>query len=151
MAVVDLSDLPREGVLLGLDPGKATLGVAASDRTRRLASPVETIPKPKLAPALARLFALYDERQAVGLVIGLPLNTDGTAGPRVQSVRTLASSILKARDIPIAFQDERFSSNEAAESLRAAGASRRTREARIDAHAAAIILRDALARLEAGS
>ncbi|MFN7056137.1 Holliday junction resolvase RuvX [Hyphomonas sp.] len=151
MAVVDLSDLPREGVLLGLDPGKAALGVAASDRTRRLASPVETIPKPKLAPALARLFALYDERQAVGLVIGLPLNTDGTAGPRVQSVRTLASSILKVRDIPIAFQDERFSSNEAAEALRAAGASRRTREARIDAHAAAIILRDALARLEASS
>jgi putative Holliday junction resolvase len=150
MAVTDLSDLPRAGVLLGLDPGKAALGVAACDRTRRLASPVETIRKLKLAPALARLLAIYDERQAVGLVIGLPLNTDGTAGPRVQSVRTLASSILKVRDIPIAFQDERFSSSEAGEALRAAGAGRRIREARIDAHAAAIILRDALARLEAG-
>jgi putative holliday junction resolvase len=148
MAVVDLFDLPREGVLLALDPGAARIGVAASDRNRMLASPVETIPKPKLGPALARLFALYDSREATGLIIGLPLNTDGTAGPRVQSVRTLASSILKVRDIPIAFQDERFSSAEAGNALRAAGASRRQREAKLDAHAAAIILRDALARLE---
>lgn len=151
MAVVDLFDLPREGVLLGLDPGKATLGVAATDRSRMLATPVETIQKKKLAPALERLFALYQAHEAVGLVIGLPLNADGTAGPRVQSVRTLASSILKLRDIPIAFQDERYSSSEAADALRAAGASRRLREAGIDAHAAAIILRDALARLEAGA
>jgi len=148
MAVVDLFDLPREGVLLALDPGAARIGVAATDRSRMLASPVETIPKPKLGPALARLFELYDSREAAGLIIGLPLNTDGTAGPRVQSVRTLASSILKIRDIPIAFQDERFSSSEAGAALRAAGASRRQREAKLDAHAAAIILRDALARLE---
>jgi len=148
MAVVDLFDLPREGALLGIDPGTATLGVAATDRARILATPVETILKKKLAPALTRLFELYDARQATGLVIGLPLNTDGSSGPRVQSVRTLASSILKVRDIPIAFQDERYSSSEAGDALRAAGASRRSREARIDAHAAAIILRDALARLE---
>lgn len=148
MAVVDLFDLPREGVLLGIDPGAATIGVAATDQIRMVALPVETIPKKKLAPALARLFELYETRDAVGLVIGLPLNTDGSAGPRVQSVRTLASNILKVRDIPIAFQDERYSSAEAGEALRAAGASRRQREAGIDAHAAAIILRDALARLE---
>lgn len=148
MAVVDLFDLPREGVLLGIDPGAASIGVAATDRIRMMASPVETILKKKLAPALVRLFELYDSREAVGLVIGLPLNTDGTAGPRVQSVRTLASNILKRRDIPIAFQDERYSSAEAGDMLRAAGASRRHREAGIDAAAAAIILTDALARLE---
>lgn len=148
MAVVDLFDLPREGVLLGIDPGAASIGVAATDRIRMMASPVETILKKKLAPALARLLELYDSREAVGLVIGLPLNTDGTAGPRVQSVRTLASNILKQRDIPIAFQDERYSSAEAGDMLRAAGASRQRREAGIDAAAAAIILTDALARLE---
>lgn len=148
MVVVDLFDLPRAGVLLGIDPGAASIGVAATDRIRMMASPVETIPKKKLAPALARLFELYDSREAVGLVIGLPLNTDGTAGPRVQSVRTLASNILKQRDIPIAFQDERYSSAEAGDMLRAAGASRQRREAGIDAAAAAIILTDALARLE---
>lgn len=148
MAVVDLFDLPREGVLLGIDPGTATIGVAATDRIRMMASPVETILKKKLAPALERLFQIYDQREAVALIIGLPLNADGTAGPRVQSVRTLASSIRKVRDIPIAFQDERYSSAEAADMFRAAGASRQRREAGIDAAAATIILQDALSRLE---
>ncbi|OYW83886.1 MAG: Holliday junction resolvase RuvX, partial [Hyphomonas sp. 32-62-5] len=89
MPVVDLFDLPAKGVLIGLDPGTKTLGVAATDPSRILASPVETIPKLKLAPSLERLFAIFDERQGVGLVVGLPLNADGSQGPRVQSVRTL--------------------------------------------------------------
>lgn len=148
MAVVDLFNLPREGVLLGIDPGTATIGVAATDRIRMMASPVETILKKKLAPSLERLFQIYDERDAVGLIVGLPLNVDGSLGPRAQSVRTLVSSLLKVRDLPVAFQDERYSSAEAGDVLRAAGASRRHREAGIDAAAAAIILQDALSRLE---
>lgn len=148
MAVVDLFDLPREGVLLGIDPGTATIGVAATDRIRMMASPVETILKKKLAPALDRLFQVYDQREAVGLIVGLPLNVDGSMGPRAQSVRTLVSSLLKVRDLPVAFQDERYSSAEAGDVLRAARASRRHREAGIDAAAAAIILQDALSRLE---
>jgi putative Holliday junction resolvase len=151
MAVVDLFDLPGKGVLVGLDPGTKTLGVAATDLSRILASPVETIAKVKLAPALERLFAIYDARGAVGLVVGLPLNTDGTQGPRVQSVRTLVSNLLKVRDIPVAFQDERYSSAEAGDFLRDAGASRRRREANIDSTAAAVILKDALLRLERGA
>lgn len=148
MAVVDLFDLPAKGVLLGLDPGTKTLGVAATDASRILTTPVETILKEKLAPSLARLFALYDDRNAVGLVVGLPLNTDGTQGPRVQSVRTLVSNLLKLRDIPVAYEDERYSTVDADDALRAVRRNVRNRDTKIDATAAAIILRAALTRLE---
>lgn len=150
MAVVDLTDLPAKGVLIGLDPGTKTLGVAATDPSRILASPVETIAKVKLAPSLARLFEIYDERQGVGLVVGLPLNTDGTQGPRVQSVRTLVSNLLKVRDIPVAFEDERYSTVDADEALSALRRNVRNRDTKIDATAAAVILRSALTRLETG-
>jgi putative holliday junction resolvase len=148
MSIVDLFDLPAKGVLIGLDPGTKTLGVAATDASRILASPVETIAKVKLAPALARLFEIYDARQGVGLVVGLPLNTDGTQGPRVQSVRTLVSNLLKVRDIPVAFEDERYSTVAADELLRDLSFSEQRRADRIDAMAAAMILHSALKRLE---
>jgi len=148
MSVLDLFDLPAKGVLIGLDPGTKTLGVAATDPSRILASPVETIAKVKLAPSLARLFEIYDERQGVGLVVGLPLNTDGTQGPRVQSVRTLVSNLLKVRDIPVAFEDERYSTVAADELLRDLSFTEQRRADRIDAMAAAMILHSALKRLE---
>lgn len=148
MSVVDLFDLPAKGVLIGLDPGTKTLGVAATDPSRILASPVETITKVKLAPSLARLFEIYDARQGVGLVVGLPLNTDGTQGPRVQSVRTLVSNLLKVRDIPVAFEDERYSTVAADELLRDLSFTEQRRADRIDAMAAAMILHSALKRLE---
>ncbi|MBI1400381.1 Holliday junction resolvase RuvX [Hyphomonas sp.] len=148
MSVVDLFDLPAKGVLIGLDPGTKTLGVAATDPSRILASPVETIAKVKLAPSLARLFEIYDARQGVGLVVGLPLNTDGTQGPRVQSVRTLVSNLLKVRDIPVAFEDERYSTVAADELLRDLSFTEQRRADRIDAMAAAMILHSALKRLE---
>jgi putative Holliday junction resolvase len=148
MSVVDLFDLPAKGVLIGLDPGTKTLGVAATDQSRILASPVETIAKAKLAPSLARLFEIYDARQGVGLVVGLPLNTDGTQGPRVQSVRTLVSNLLKVRDIPVAFEDERYSTVAADELLRDLSFTEQRRADRIDAMAAAMILHSALKRLE---
>lgn len=150
MAAVDLFDLPAKGVLIGLDPGTKTLGVAATDASRILTTPVETILKVKLLPSLERLFAIYDERQAVGLVVGLPLETDGTQGPRVQSVRTLVSNLLKMRDVPVAFEDERYSTVDADEALHALRRNVRNRDAKIDATAAAVILRSALTRLEKG-
>ena len=150
MAVVDLFDLPAKGVLIGLDPGTKTLGVAATDASRILTTRVETILKVKLLPSLERLFAIYDARQAVGLVVGLPLNTDGTQGPRVQSVRTLVSNLLKMRDVPVAFEDERYSTVDADEALSALRRNVRNRDTKIDATAAAVILRSALTRLETG-
>jgi putative Holliday junction resolvase len=151
MPVVDLFELPAKGVLIGLDPGTKTLGVAATDASRILASPVETIPKLKLAPALGRFFEIYDDRRGAGLVVGLPLNTDGSQGPRVQSVRTLVSNLLKVRDIPVAFQDERYSTVAADEIVRELSFTEQRRSDRIDAMAAAMILHSALERLEKGA
>lgn len=148
MPVTDLFALPTSGPLIGIDPGTKTLGIAACDGARLIASPVETIRKGrKLAPALDRLFAIVDERKAVGLVIGLPLNMDGSEGPRVQSARALARNIIARRDLPIAFQDERLSSAEAERAMIAGDLSRARRAELIDASAAAIILQTAIDRL----
>ncbi len=147
MAIIDLQALPREGVLIGIDPGSKTLGIAASDRLRMIASPVTTIRRTKLAADLQALFALCDERRATGLIIGLPLNMDGSEGPRAQSARALARNILKARDLPVAFQDERLSSAEAERAMLEADLSRARRAELIDASAAAVILRAAMDRL----
>lgn len=148
MPVTDLFDLPDYGPLIGIDPGTKTLGIAACDASRLIASPVETIQKGrKLGPSLDRLLAIMDERRTVGLVIGLPLNMDGTEGPRAQSARALARNIMAKRDIPIAFQDERLTSTEAERAMIAADLSRARRAELIDASAAAIILQTAIDRL----
>ena len=147
MALIDLTDLPKTGTLIGIDPGSKTLGIAASDGLRLIASPVTTIQRSKLTKDLAALFALYDERQAVGLVIGLPLNMDGSEGPRVQSARALARNILKTRDVPIAMQDERMSTAQATRAMLEADLSRARRAQIIDASAASVILQTALDRL----
>ena len=147
MALIDLEDLPQ-GPILALDPGSKTIGVAACGATRGLATPVETIQRTKFTHDAARIFKLYDERKAVGLVIGLPYNMDGSEGARAQSSRALARNLLGLRDIPIIFQDERLSTFEATEALIAAGMRRERRKEVIDAHAAANILRSVLDRLE---
>ncbi|MEO0712920.1 MAG: Holliday junction resolvase RuvX [Pseudomonadota bacterium] len=148
MALMDLQDLPAAGPLIGIDPGSKTLGIAACDALRLIASPVETITKgKKLAPALTRLLQIYDERGAVGIILGLPLNMDGSNGPRTQSARGLAANILAARDIPISFQDERLTTAEAERAMIDADLSRARRAELIDASAAAIILQTAIDRI----
>ena len=143
-----LETLPPVGPLLAIDPGTKTLGIACSDSTRMIGSPVETITRgKKLAPALVRLFDIYDNRNCVGVVMGLPLNMDGSEGPRAQSARALVHNILEKRDIPIAFQDERMSTAQAERAMIDADLSRRRRAELIDASAAAIILQTALDRL----
>jgi len=148
MPIVTLQELPPRGPLLGLDPGAKTIGVAACDAGRMIASPVEVIARgKKLAPSLDRLFALYDQRQCVGLVMGLPINMDGTEGPRSQAARSLAQNILARRDIPLALWDERLSSAGAERALLEADASRARRDEVIDKLAAAWILQGAIDRL----
>ena len=145
MPIVPVTELPESGAMLGLDPGTKTIGVAACDPARLIASPVETIEKgKKLAPSLDRLFALYDARQCVALVLGLPLNMDGSEGPRAQSARALAHNIMARRNIPIAFQDERLTTSEAERAMIAADVSRAKRAKHIDSSAAAIILQTAM-------
>lgn len=148
MPMVSLEDLPPRGALLGIDPGSKAIGVAACDSGRLIASPVEAIVRGrKLAPALERLLALYDQRQCVGLVVGLPKNMDGTEGPRAQSARSLAQNILGRRDIPIALWDERLSSAGVERTLLEADTSRAKRDEVIDKLAASWILQGAIDRL----
>ncbi|MEO0816209.1 MAG: Holliday junction resolvase RuvX [Pseudomonadota bacterium] len=148
MPLLALNDLPPRGPLLGLDPGSKTIGLAACDAGRLIASPVETLAKGrKLATVLERLFAILDDRGAVGLVIGLPLNMDGTEGPRAQSARALAHNILKVRDVPITLFDERLSSAQAERAMLEADLSRARRAELIDASAAAVILQAAIDQL----
>lgn len=148
MPLVSLADLPPRGALLGLDPGARTIGVAACDANRLIASPVETIPRGrKLAPSLDRLFALYDDRQCVGLVLGHPINMDGSQGPRSQHARALARSIAGRRDIPVTLWDERLSTAGVERVLLEADASRARRDEVIDKLAATWILQGAIDRL----
>ena len=148
MALVPLLDLPASGPLIGIDPGRKGLGIAASDALRLIATPVETIPRGrKLAPTLDRLMELVTARGTAGIVMGLPLNMDGSEGPSAQSAKALVRSILGRIDLPIALQDERLTTAQAERDMIAADMRREDRAARIDASAAAIILQTALDRL----
>ncbi len=144
--IVDLFALPSPGALLGLDPGSKTIGVAACDAARVIASPVETIRRTRFTADAARILALAAERAAVGLVVGLPLNMDGRAGPRAQSARAFARNLVEAGAPPIALWDERLSTLAVERTLLAADASRAKRAQVIDAMAAAYILQGAIDR-----
>lgn len=148
MPLTELRDLPESGALLGLDPGSRRIGVAASDADRILAGPVRTVTRSKFAADAAAIFEAYDSRGCVGIVMGLPLNMDGSEGPRAQSARAMARNLMKIRDIPIALHDERLTSVEAGERLRSAGVRAARRGAVVDQMAAVLILEDAMARLK---
>src|ERR1700675_4232213 len=139
--------LPARGALIGLDLGSKTIGVASSDPDRRLAAPVETIHRTTFAVDAKRLLALTAERRAVGFVLGLPINMDGSEGPRAQSTRAFARNMAKLTELPIALWDERLSTAAVERELIAADASRAKRKAVIDQHAAIYILQGALDRL----
>ena len=138
---------PARGSLLGLDLGSKTIGVAASDPDRRLATAVETVARTNFTADARRLLALAVERSAVGFVLGLPVNMNGSEGPRAQSTRAFARNFAKLTDLPIALWDERLSTAAVERELIAANVSRKKRAAVIDQHAAAFILQGALDRL----
>ena len=141
------ADLPPTGALIGLDLGDKTIGVAASDGLRSVASPVETIRRKKFTPDAERMLALASARGAVGIILGLPRNMDGSEGPRCQSTRAFARSLTRLTDLPIAYWDERLSTVAAERALLEADASRKHRAEVIDNIAAAIILQGVLDRL----
>ena len=142
--------LPARGALIGLDLGSKTVGVAASDPDRRLATVVETVPRTSFAETAARLLALAAERKSVGFVLGLPVNMDGTEGPRAQATRAFARNLARLTELPIALWDERLSTAAVERELIAADMSRRRRAEVIDQHAAVFILQGALDRLARG-
>jgi putative Holliday junction resolvase len=139
--------LGARGALIGLDLGTKTIGVASSDPDRRLAAGVTTIQRKAFTADATALLALAAERFAVGIVLGLPINMDGTEGPRAQSTRAFARNLSKLTALPIGLWDERLSTAAVERDLIAADMSRARRAEVIDQHAAAYILQGALDRL----
>ena len=133
--------------LMGLDVGAKTIGIAFSDVRRVVATPRETIRRSKFTQDVETLRRLIDENDVGGLVIGLPINMDGSEGPRCQSVRQFAANLLAKIDIPVAFWDERLSTVAAERTLIEADVSRKRRAEVIDKMAAAYILQGALDRM----
>ncbi|MPZ41641.1 MAG: Holliday junction resolvase RuvX [Rhizobiales bacterium] len=148
LPLVDVATLlPPRGALIGLDLGTKTIGVAASDPDRRLATGVETIARTAFTTDARHVLVLAAERKAVCFVLGLPINMDGSEGPRAQSTRAFARNLARLTELPIAFWDERLSTVAVERDLIAADMSRKRRAAVIDQHAAAFILQGALDRL----
>jgi putative holliday junction resolvase len=139
--------LAARGALIGLDLGTKTIGVAASDPDRRLATAVETVARTSFSADAAQVIALATERKAAGFVLGLPINMDGSEGPRAQSTRAFARNLARLTELPIALWDERLSTAAVERELIAADASRAKRAKVIDQHAAVFILQGALDRL----
>lgn len=138
---------PPRGALIGLDLGTKTIGVAVSDPDRKLAAGVTTIARRTFTADAKALLALATERAATGFVLGLPVNMDGSEGPRAQSTRAFARNFAKLTDLPIALWDERLSTAAVERGLIEADMSRKRRAEVIDQHAAAFILQGALDRL----
>ncbi len=142
-----MAALPAHGPLAGLDLGTHTIGVAVTDSYRRVASPLETIRRKKFGLDAAALLEICKARDVVGLILGLPLNMDGSEGPRCQSTRAFARNLEKLTDLPIGYWDERLSTVAAERALLEADTSRRRRAEVIDHVAASFILQGALDRL----
>jgi putative Holliday junction resolvase len=142
--------LPRPMRLAGLDLGEKTIGIAIGDPGHHVASPLTTIRRTKFTKDATELLRIVDERQIGGLVIGLPLNMDGSEGPRCQSVRQFARNLAPMRDLPIAFWDERMSTMAVTRTMIEADLSRAKRSKVVDQSAAAFILQGALDSLHRG-
>ena len=152
MPVVDLQHLPAalppRTPIAAVDVGQKTIGVAVSDISRMIATPLELIRKVKFTQDAERLFKLMHGRGAQALIVGLPVNMDGTEGPRCQASRAFARNLLRLKDFPIAFWDERLSTAAVQRMLTdEADLTRARRSELVDKAAAAWILQGALDRL----
>jgi putative Holliday junction resolvase len=151
--IAQLEDLParltRFSRLMGLDLGTKTIGLGLSDVERRLASPLETIQRKKFGEDARRLLELAAKYEVAAFVIGLPLNMDGSEGPRAQATRAFVRSMAQLDPRPFVFWDERLSTAAVTRSLIEQDASRAKRAEVVDRMAAAYILQGALDRLQA--
>jgi putative Holliday junction resolvase len=154
-AVVELQELPqllsKDARLMGLDLGDKTIGLALSDANRVIATPLETLKRTQFRADAERLLALARLHDVGALVFGLPLNMNGSEGPRAQSTRAFVRNLAPLTALPIAFWDERLSTAAVTRTLIAADASRKRRAALVDKMAAAFILQGALDRLGYGN
>lgn len=139
--------LPPNRAIAGLDLGDKTIGVALSDLRRQVATPIEVIRREKFTSDAGKLLALLQARGAFGIVLGLPLNMDGSVGPRVQATQAFARNLEKLTTLPICYWDERLSTVAATRALLEADTSRKRRKEVIDQVAAGYILQGALDRM----
>jgi putative Holliday junction resolvase len=149
MAVIPLEELeiPPGLRLLGLDLGEKTIGLALSDTLRSIATPMQTLKRGKFAADARALDIIISAQGVGGLVVGLPLNMDGSDGPSAQSARAFGRNWAARSPLPVVMQDERLSTSAVTRTLLEADASRRRRDDVIDKMAAAYILQGALDRL----
>jgi putative Holliday junction resolvase len=139
-----IASIPGDKRLMGLDLGSKTIGVATSDRTRMIATPIETVARKKFTQDAERLLAIIAAENIGLIVLGLPVNMDGTEGPRCQSTRAFARNFAKLSPVPVVYWDERLSTAAVERMLIQADASRAKRDQVIDKLAAAWILQAAL-------
>ena len=151
-SILDLDDfaaaIPSGGRLIGIDVGTKTLGLALSDVTCTIASGLTTLRRAKFSADAQSLLALAEEHGATGFVIGLPINLNGTVGPRAQATRAFAKNLSARTPLPILLWDERLSTAAAERALLEADTSRRRRAEVIDKVAATLILQGALDRMK---
>ena len=151
MILTEIADfaasLPPNRAICGLDLGDKTIGIAVSDLRRSVATPIYTVRRSKFTADAAELLAVLTERNIAGIILGLPLNMDGSEGPRVQSTRAFARNLIKLTELPISFWDERLSTVAAERALIEGDTSRKRRREVIDQVAAGYILQGALDRL----
>lgn len=143
-----MQGLASRARLMGVDLGTKTIGLALSDVERRIATPLETIKRVKFTPDVERIKALAERYEVGGLVIGLPLNMDGTEGPRSQATRAFVRNLKPLLPLPVLFWDERLSTVAVTRTLLDADTSRAKRADAVDKMAAAYILQGALDRYE---
>ncbi len=143
-----MAQFPSSGALLGLDLGTKTIGLAVSNPERSLATPLATIRRKKFTTDAEELLEFATSRQVVGLILGLPLNMDGSEGPRAQATRAFARNLGGKTDLPIAYWDERLSTAAAERELISLDTKRAKRAEIIDEMAASYILQGALDRLK---
>ena len=148
MALFNLTDLPPRGALIGLDPGRKRIGLALSDAARRLAGPYATMPRGKLGGIAEQIRQIARKEQAVALVVGWPLDMDGSIGPAAQAARDWALALSTACGLPAAMWDERMSTWTVLEQMVDADVSRARRAEAVDRMAAAHILQTALDHLQ---
>lgn len=142
-----IAALPPFGRLIGIDLGTKTIGLALSDGRRAIASPLETIRRKKFTADADRLLQVIAEQEVAGLVIGLPLNMDGTEGPRAQATRAFARNLTGRKQMPMTYWDERLSTVAVTRTLLEADTSRARRDEVVDKMAAAYILQGFLDRI----
>ena len=138
------NNIPSEGRILCLDVGTKTIGLAVSDSLRIVASPMEIIAREKFTKDAQKLIKIIEELRICALVIGLPINMDGSEGPKCQSVRQFGVNFLEHREIPVLMYDERLSTVSADRAMLEADYSRRKRKENIDKVAASYILQPVL-------